>query len=524
MDAPTKPRIRVKAAGFNSFAMSDSLAAGLTPQPNPHHGASVTRRMAAWRPTSSGPNAVVNASSDELVRRSRDARRNNPMARRSMSLLSTHTVGGGIKPRPLCKNAKVRAALTELWADWTAVADADGVLDFYGLQALAVSEMVEAGESFCRLRTRKLSDGLPVPLQLQLIPSEQLPLSYAVPDRLNPIVQSIERNPIGKRTAYWVLPQHPGEFLTGFPAFSPTPVRVSAEDVAHMYNVSRIGQLRGLPWLSAAITTLYQVNQYLDAELLRKQMVALIVGFIRKPAAEMVLPQNVQETLGPISEAADGGPPDVAMEPGTMTYLEAGEDVVFNSPGDVGGNFDTFLTATYRTVAAGADLIYEELTGDWSNTNDRTFRAMFGTFKRTVRQWQFNLVAAQFCTPVWTRFVDYALASGALVVPKSVNEQDLRRCEWRPERWEYLNPVQDVAATGEAIALGLTSRQAEVAERGDDIEVVDAQLADDHAREEALGLSFGTKAAAPAAIAAPDAATAADPAQEPPPAKKGKKP
>jgi lambda family phage portal protein len=268
---------------------------------------------------------------------------------------------------------------------------------------------------------------------------------------------------------------------------------VPAVDVAHLYNVARIGQVRGLPWLSAAITSLYQINSFLDAELLRKQIVASIVGFVKTPAGDPADPADVRAAYGQVTPPETAGDlPNVTMEPGSMQYLDPGQEVEFNNPADVGGNFEAFLASSYRSVAAASDIIFEELTGDWRATNDRTFRAMFATFKRTVRQWQFNLVAQQFGQPIWTRFIDYAVSSGALKVPKSVDAKDLYRCEWRPERWEYIHPVQDVAATGEAIALGLTSRSAEVAERGDDIEEIDRQIAADHAREETLGLSFGT--------------------------------
>jgi len=49
----------------------------------------------------------------------------------------------------------------------------------------------------------------------------------------------------------------------------------------------------------------------------------------------------------------------------------------------------------------------------------------------------------------------------------------------------------------EQIAAGLKSRTQALAERGYDAEQVDAEIAADQAREQALGLSFGAKASAP---------------------------
>lgn len=473
----------------------DAFSPGQPPS-GPFNGASTGRRMAGFRPTSSGPNSVVQISGPELVRRSRDMRRNVPHARRALDLVPIHTVGTGIKPRFLCSHKATREALTQLWADWTLKADADGTLDFYGLQSLAVSELAEGGETFARLRPRRLSDGLPVPLQIQLLPTEQVPLDYMLPFGSNSVAQGVERDGFGRRVAYWVYAQHPADYMMSVRSFDLMPRRVLASEMCHLYNVTRIGQLRGVPWLAAAITTLHQVHQYVDAELLRKQMVASIVGFVKRAASEDMSPEDLANAWGEVLQNVGGELPAVAMEPGTIQYLDVNEDIEFNTPADVGGNFDPFLTRNYQSVAATIGALYEEVTGDWKNSNDRTFRAQFNTWKRQVQQWQFNLVCFQFNQPIALRFIDYAIASGALRVPKSVSDADLRRIDWRPQRWEYLNAKQDVEAQLAEIDGGLTSRQATVAERGDDVEVIDQQRADDMAREKKHGLERKPKAAA----------------------------
>lgn len=457
--------------------------------PQPHAGASTSRRMGGWRPVGMGPNSVVAMSGPELVRRSRDLRRNNPHARRAMNLLTTHTVGIGIKPRSLCRNAKVRAALMELWSDWIAVADADQVVDFYGLQALAMNEVVEGGEAFARLRTRFVADGLPVPLQVQLLPTEQVPLSYNMPNGTNTVTQAIERNAIGQRVAYWCYPQHPGDWYGTIRALSLVPAPVDAADMCHLFNVTRIGQMRGLPEVAAAITILRQLGLYLDAELLRKQTAAMVVAFVKRVISGEMSADEIASSWGKVKEEL-GDLPMASLEPGTVQYLDPGEDVEFNNPADVGGSFIPFVSTNLRSVAGAVGVIYEELSGDWSGTNDRTFRAAMNTFKRAIQMWQFSLMVAQFCQPVWARFVSYAVTSGAIKVPKSVTPRDLAAVEWLPQRHEYINPVQDIQATGLEMGLGLISRSAAVAERGDDVENVDAQIKADRERETELGLAF----------------------------------
>lgn len=102
--------------------------------------------------------------------------------------------------------------LTGSWTDWSAACDADGQLDIFGLQTLAVREMIRAGEVLIRRRPRRLSDGLAVPLQIQIIEADLLDNTrtgdLADGGRL---LQGIEFDPLGRRRAYWLHAQHPGD-------------------------------------------------------------------------------------------------------------------------------------------------------------------------------------------------------------------------------------------------------------------------------------------------------------------------
>ena len=102
--------------------------------------------------------------------------------------------------------------MQKLWLDWTDEADAEGFTDFYGLQRRAAREVFIAGEVFFRFRPRRPQDGLTVPLQLQMLPSEMLPLNRnEVSPGGNVIRQGIEFDAIGRRVAYHFLRRHPGD-------------------------------------------------------------------------------------------------------------------------------------------------------------------------------------------------------------------------------------------------------------------------------------------------------------------------
>ena len=57
-------------------------------------------------------------------------------------------VGSGIKPQSAHPVPEVRTKINAAFNEWTRHADADGLLDFYGLQALAARRLVTDGECF----------------------------------------------------------------------------------------------------------------------------------------------------------------------------------------------------------------------------------------------------------------------------------------------------------------------------------------------------------------------------------------
>src|SRR3546814_15087930 len=63
-------------------------------------------------------------------------------------------------------------------------------------------------------------------------------------------------------------------------------VRVDASEVIHLFRPLRPGQIRGEPWLTRALVKLNELDQYDDAELVRKKTAAMFAGFITRMAPE----------------------------------------------------------------------------------------------------------------------------------------------------------------------------------------------------------------------------------------------
>ena len=144
-------------------AMLPARRAGALPA---YDAAGRGRRLLGWLVGNPGVNATVLDSVETLRARSRDIVRKNPWAANAVDAFVANAVGTGIKPQSIADDEGFRDAVQALWWDWCDEADAAGLTDFYGLQALACRAVLEGGECFVRLRPRRPEDALTVPLQL----------------------------------------------------------------------------------------------------------------------------------------------------------------------------------------------------------------------------------------------------------------------------------------------------------------------------------------------------------------------
>lgn len=463
-----------------------SLDGGLTRVLPAYDGSGQGRRVRAFNATAAGPTTVLLSGGDVLRNRARHLMRSNPWAFNALETFVANAVGTGITPRPQFPDDAWRARVKQLWTDWTDEADAAGLTDFYGLQSLAARAMFEAGECLIRFRDRRAEDGLTVPLQLQLLEAEHLPLWMNEPTNGGGIIRAgVEFDPIGRRVAYWLYRQHPGEFLQA-PQGGNLPVRVPASEILHLFKPLRPGQVRGEPWLARVVLRLYDLDAYEDAELVRKKGAAMYGGFIVLPD-----PEKADELVGTLHSEAEGLA-DVDVQPGSWPVLGPGEDIRMNQGTDVGPNFAMFNEHVLRSIAAGTGLAYEMLTGDLSRVNYSSIRAGILEFRRRCEPLQHQVLIPQLNRAVWQRWLDTAVLSGALpAAGYTKRRREYQRAVWVPQGWQWVDPAKEVGAAIEEIRAGLTTRDRIIAERtGEDGEVIDVENAAINARTDARGLIY----------------------------------
>ncbi len=439
-------------------------------------GGMSSRRLKGFQASRAHVNALIQSAGPTMASRARYMVRNNGYAANAVESWAGNAVGTGIRPSSKIQDEKLKDAVQALWDRWTDEADAEDVTDFEGLQRRAAREVFISGEVFFRKRVRRPQDKLSVPLQLEMLPSEMLPMND---NRILPygsvVRQGVEFNAWGRRVAYHFYKKHPGDSTQ--PGVTGETVRIPAESIIHIMDPIEAGQLRGYSRFASVLSKLFILDQYDDAELDRKKVAAMFAGFIRRPEGD---------GIDDGEEDSDGLLP---LEPGQLQFLDEGEDIVFSQPSDVGGNYEAFQYRQLLHIASGLGCPYANLSGDMVKANYSNTRAAPLEYRRRIESFQHSVMVFQLCRNVWQSWMDMAVLCGALALPNcEIRRAQYMACNWLPPRWDWVDPLKDIQAEIKAIKAGLKSRTQGVAERGYDIREVDKQLAEEKNREDFLGI------------------------------------
>ena len=392
---------------------------------------------------------------------SRDMGRNNPYAKKAIQSITANTVGTGIQPSVQVtgrSKAKI-AAIKKAWKEWAESKDCDfdGQKNIYGIQRLAMRTIAEAGEVLILKRRAKTKSKIPI--QLQILEPDYLDHSKDSKNFSRDgagggyITQGVEYNKQGKRVGYWIYKNHPGEYGNyGASEF------VSADNVIHIYEVLRPGQVRGVPFGSSAMLRLKDYDDYEDAEVVRQKIAACFVAFV----------QDADPGLG------GGGSSDAMvekLEPGVIEHLPPGKTVNFATPPTT-SNYESFSRKILQGISAGYGTTYEAISGDLSKVNFSSGRMGWLEMQRQIAIWQYDMLIPMMCDTVWDWFMDGAEV-GALFNSVGVS------VSWTPPRREMIDPVKETAAIIKQVRAGLKSYSEAVRELGYEPTEVIAELIED---------------------------------------------
>lgn len=429
----------------------------------------VGRRTAGWQASNGSASAEIAPQLSRIRARSRDIVRNNEYGRQAIRALVSNTIGDGIT---------VKAQDSSLWEDWCDQCDYDGQLNFNGLLELAVRHRYTDGEVLVRVHHANLSDGLPVPLQLQVLEADHLDTSKTGElGNGHFVIAGVEFDRTGRRVAYWLYPVHPGEIAGMSWKKGMESVRVSARYILHYYRKERASQVRGVSELAVSLMRLRDVADYEQAELVRKKIEACFAVFIRSESGPNV---------GLQGKTASGQRTET-LAPGMITRIDSAEAIEFASPSQSGG-YEGYTTTQLHAIAAGAGVMYSQMTGDLSKFNYSSYRAGLVEFRQMISAEQWLATVPMLINPICWAWQKAAILSGAM-------RGKMQRMAVTMPRKAWVDPVKDVMAAKEAQRGGMKSVSESIRELGGDPDAVLAEIIEERKRYADAGIFLDSDAA-----------------------------
>lgn len=386
----------------------------------------------------------------------------NPFARKAMNALLNSLIGWGVTGAP--QGSK---ALAKAWLEWIKVCDFYGRLDIYGLQELWARSMFRDGEVFIVLRTLKVVSG--VPIRLQTLDKSMLATSK-LGDNTE---RGIEYDADNRIIAYHFYKGRQGTRWS-----STDTTRVPAEEVVHLFHTEWVGQSEGVSIYESVVKRLGDVEEGIEAEVVKANISACMVGFRYRPPAQ----DGEDPSIGIPVESDPDRPPVEEFVPGMIETLDDGEQITFSTPPKTGGIADLARIALLAS-AAGVGITYEQMTGDLSNVNFSSYKAGALEFKRSIGRIQYLTFIPICLDRVWRWFLQAGIDFGQFPnKPVAI--------KWTPPPFESIDRKGDAEADILEMQAGLESRPNLLNSRGYEPDEMIDTIAAHQAKLKAAGLAF----------------------------------
>ena len=455
-----------------------------------------SRLTGGWQTQNISANADLYRNLDKLRARSQDLCNNNDYAKRFLGMVGANVIGGTgivlqsrIYDAPGKPDDGANTAVESAWDRWGALGSCDvtGRLSWRDLQNIAIKCVARDGEAMVRM-VRGKAAGNPFGFALQLLDINRLDTTLIrMPDGgANEVKMGIELDSYGRAIAYWLRGYNPAEMWLTAGNVTAAHVRVLVADILHIFTSDRPEQVRGLPWMHAAMVRLNNLGGYEEAAVIAARVGASKMGFFTTPEGT---PTGVEDGKD------EQDVPFMEADAGSFGVLPQGYDFKAFDPDYPHAMYAEFVRACLRGIASGLGVSYHGLANDLTQVNFSSIRS--GTLEERdqwigVQEW----FKDSFCEPVFKEWIKSALAFGQITLANG-SPLPLERLEkfsahtWQARRWQWVDPLKDMEANVLAVQEGFKSPQSIAAELGVDYEDVLVQIKQAQDLAAKIGVTLG---------------------------------
>lgn len=436
-----------------------------------------------------------------LRARSRQVCQNNPFGRRFAQMVVDNVAG----PQPFRLQAKVKfkkgnldtsanARIEAAWYDWARKGNCEltGRWSWNAVQRQMIRTLAVDGELLVRIH-RGPQYGQ-YGYQLQVLDVDRL--DDLKNERLangGAIHMGVELDAVSRPVAYHILKRKPSSWASGgYPREHDV---VPASEILHVFVPEFDEQVRGVPWMYAALLNLVHIGAFEEAAVIAARVGASQMGIIQSP-----------DGSPPPADGKDAyDNPQIDAEPGTFPTLPPGYEMAAWNPKYPDAAIEPFLKACLRGVAVGVNVAYHNLAGDMEGVNYSSARIAELDERDHWMTLQSFVTEHVHDAPLYPDWLRWQVLTGKLPFDPARLEV-YREVLWQGRRWAWVDPLKEVNAAVTAIDARLKSRTRVIAEGGEDIEDVLDEIAAEEKLAAEKKVAMGPAKPAAAAPAPPDPA------------------
>lgn len=455
-----------------------------------------------WVTTNQSADAALKYDVKTMRDRARDLERSENYVRRYFKLLENNVLGANgvglqMKIREAAKNAKgqfverydarANSIIEAAFYKWNRREFCDYCQNYSwpDLQRLALRSTARDGGVMFR---KHYSQDNPFRFAIEPLEIDHLDVDFNTTPTQGTMVKMGVEYQGARVVAYHIKRAHPGEQFQ-YVASGVWRERVPAKEIIHLFMPERIGQSVGAPWVHSAVMGLRHLAKYSEAEVVAARSSAAKMGFL--------VPNSTAAPPGYTGATDSSGNKYMEVEPGSIEQLPFGYDFKAFDPTHPNSAFKDFVKAQLREISAGLGVSYTSLANDLEAVNFSSIRAGLLEEReewKAIQRW----FVERFVQPVFEEWLLMSLTAGAVtdgVLTLPVNKFDkFNAPEFKPRRWDWVDPISDMQASVLAVEKGFKSRRQIIAEAGGDVEDVFADIAADDDLAEQHGLDFSADA------------------------------
>lgn len=258
----------------------------------------------SWIPSWGNRDARFDADSvtrEELVRKSRYFERNNAILNRLADLFEQFTVGpNGLQFIPASDNEAWNERRKAAWDQWCKFCDVSSLHGFGTIQSLAARCWFIDGEVFIQKTygESKIPGQPAARPRIQIIEAHRVATPPTATDGKN-LVDGIELDDRGRPVAYWVR-------TTAALGQDTTYKRYPADEIIHIFEPSRPGQYRGLPFVYPVLNDLHDLDDLQILEMDAAKDAAQVTNVITNTAGEPSKSNLLRNRMGQTNQTSQG--------------------------------------------------------------------------------------------------------------------------------------------------------------------------------------------------------------------------